>query len=57
MFYALSCVWGVGHGALIANLLAVIVDICGPNQVAMLLGLHLFIEGIGTLSASPLCSK
>lgn len=55
MYYVLAVIWGSSKGALIANLLAVAYDLCGPEKLALLFGLHLFAEGLGSLVGSPLC--
>jgi hypothetical protein len=57
MYYTLAAVWGAGQGALIANLLAVVYDCCGGDQLTMLFGLLLCAEGIGGLIGAPLCGK
>lgn len=54
-YYVLAALWGSSKGALIANLLAVAYDFCGAEQLALLFGLHLCAEGIGSLVGAPLC--
>ena len=57
MYYALTAVWGLGQGALIANLLAVLYDFCGTPQLAVMFGLHLCAEGIGALIGAPISGE
>lgn len=57
MYYTLTAVWGVGQGIHIANLLAVIHDYCGANQLALLFGVHLCAEGVGALIGAPISSE
>ena len=54
MYYVLTVLWGLGQGAVIANLLAVVYDFCGPKQLAVLFGLHLCAEGIGAFIGAPI---
>lgn len=54
MYYALAVVWGLGQGALIANILTVVYDFCGADQLALLFGLHLCAEGIGAFIGTPI---
>lgn len=57
MYYILAAVWGVCQGALIANLLAVVYDFCGVEQLAVLFGLNLCAEGIGAIAGPALCGE
>lgn len=57
MFYILAAIWGLGQGALISNLLGVVYDFCGAEQLSILFGLILLFEGVGGLSGVPLCGK
>ena len=54
MYYVLTVLWGLGQGAVIANLLAVVYDFCGPLVLAVLFGLHLCAEGIGAFIGAPI---
>ena len=55
MFYGLTAVWGFAQGAHIANLLAVMCDFCGADQMALLFGIVLLAEGLGSITGTPLC--
>jgi len=57
MYYAVAGIWGIAQGIQIANLLAVVYDFCGADQLAVLFGLELFTEGIGGAIGPPLCGK
>ena len=57
MFYVLAGAWGLVQGASIANLLGFIHGFCAPEQLAVLFGLYMFAEGVGSLGGLNLIGK
>lgn len=57
MYYTLTALWGLGRGAKMANVLAVVHDFCGVEQLAVLWGLQLCAQGTGAFIGAPLSGK
>ena len=57
MYYTLTVVWGLSQGVLIANLLAVVYNVCQGEHLAIFFGLELCFEGVGGSIGPPICSK
>ena len=57
MFYTIAAFWGFAQGAFIANMLAVIYSFCDVSQLAVLFGLNMMAESIGSLAGVSLIGK
>ena len=57
MFYTMASFWGFAEGAFLANVLGVIYSFCDVSQLAVLFGLNMMAQSIGSLAGVSLIGK